>query len=101
MSSWQTFFNQLTKTSKQDIQASCDIICQCEKGKLVAINGSNFKTSTNCSMNLFCSIIQIDKHRAKTFNNRITIIPRKSGIDEEDPNDKIISLDHLLEKKEI
>ncbi len=101
MSSWQSFFNQLTKPSKQDNQASYDIICQCEKGKLIVINGSNFETSTNCSMDLFCSIIQIDKHRAKTFNNKITIIPWKSGMDEEDPHDKIISLDHLLEKKEI
>ncbi|MHA2106652.1 MAG: hypothetical protein ACW99R_02950 [Candidatus Hodarchaeales archaeon] len=99
MSSWQSFFNQLTKTSKQGTDGSLDIICQCDKGKLTIINGSDFKTSINCSMSLFCSIIQIDKYRAKTFNNKISIIPQKAVINNEVSREDVSLLDHLLEKK--
>lgn len=100
MSSWQSFFNELTRTSKQGIQATSNVICQCERGKLIAINDSNFETSINCSLGLFCSIIQIDKHRAKTYSNGFSIIPQV-GMDEDFTNNKILLLDHLLEKRSI
>ena len=97
MSSWQSFFNQLSNTAKKGENGSFDIICQCEKGNLTIVNDSDFKTSSNCSRNFFCSTIQIDKYRAKKFNNKISIISLKAGIKTE-LNCKAISvLDHILE----
>ena len=99
MSSWQSFFNQLTKTTKQGTHEVSDIICQCEKGKLAVIDRKKFKASNNCSMSLFCSMIQIDKHRAKNFNNKISIISHKAEITDNSPYEIASSLDHLLEEK--
>ncbi|MHA1976127.1 MAG: hypothetical protein ACW98F_01530 [Candidatus Hodarchaeales archaeon] len=96
MSSWQSFFNELTKTAKLNNQRNPDVICHCEKGKLTVIDESNFKTLNNCSMSLFCSIIQIDRHRAKNFNNQIAIMSR--DIKDQSPYDNRTSLNHLLNK---
>ncbi len=96
MSSWQSFFNQLTKTPKQRIEGSSDIICECDKGKLAVIDNSEFKTFMNCSMNLFCNIIQIDKYKAKTFNNGMPIFSN-TAIQEKISHKTTSPLDDLLE----
>ncbi len=99
MSSWQSFFNQLTKTSKQGNQRSINIICHCVKGKLEVTKDFELKTYNNCSMNSFCAIIQVDKYRAKTFSNKISFVPHTPIVEEENPQKTIIDLDHLFEEK--
>jgi hypothetical protein len=95
MSSWQSFFNQLTKAPKQNIEGSYDIICRCDKGKLAVIDNCEFKTYFNCSTDLFCNMIQIDKYKAKTFNNGMPITP--NTVKNEKISHKMISpLDDLL-----
>ena len=84
MSSWQSFFNQLTKPPKSGTSASSEIICKCNKGNLVAVNITELKTSGTCTLDSFCSIIQIDRFRALTNNSGAISIFAKDMYSAED-----------------
>ena len=85
MSSWQSFFNQLTRPAKEGILPSTEIICNCKQGKLVVEDITTFKASDGCNLENFCSIIQIDRYRALTKKTDLDLIIT-SNID---PNEDI------------
>ena len=97
MSSWQSFFNQLTKPPKSGTSASSEIICKCNKGNLVAVNITELKTSGTCTLDSFCSIIQIDRFRALTINSgEISIFTKDVYTAENSLKQKSNPLDGIL-----
>lgn len=97
MSSWQSFFNQLTRPQKSGTSISSELICKCEKGTLIAENLSDFKSTGSCMLGSFCSIIQIDRFRALTSNSReVSIISKEMYPDEDFCKQKTDSLDGIL-----
>ena len=74
MSSWQSFFNQLSRPPKEGILPSPEIICNCKKGKLIVENTTSFTPLGVCKLENFCSIIQVDRYRALTKKTDLDII---------------------------
>ena len=63
MSSWQSFFNQLSKTSDRTAPRTMEKkICACNKGTLIYSNQS-YISKKGCSLSAVCCAINIDKHR--------------------------------------
>jgi len=77
MSNWQSFFNELTKPTKQKIYdsfaSSHDLtICTCNKGSLsYCMKDVSYSPNGACSLTTTCCVIQIDKHKARGFQNSI------------------------------
>ncbi|MHA1225730.1 MAG: hypothetical protein ACTSR2_01275 [Candidatus Hodarchaeales archaeon] len=80
MSSWQSFFNELTKPSKTQcfsstIQSTTTEICRCNKGSLeFSKKDLDYRTIGNCSFSSACCVIQVDKHRVRGLNSSRQII---------------------------
>jgi hypothetical protein len=73
MSSWQSFFNQLSRPQRNDTHPTSEFICHCEKGDLIRNLNMEYTHTGNCSPNCFCAIIEIDKCNARRFSNSISI----------------------------
>lgn len=70
MSAWQSFFNQLSKPVRNDGNLKINQkICRCNNGALIFCGKNSYQTQGNCTLNLVCSNIQIDKHRANSLIN--------------------------------
>ena len=73
MSSWQSFFNQLSRPQLNDTHPASEFICHCEKGDLIRNLNMEYTHTGNCTPNCFCAIIEIDKCSARRFSNSISI----------------------------
>jgi hypothetical protein len=73
MSSWQSFFNQLSRPQRNNMHPTSEFICHCEKGDLIRNLNMEYIHTGKCSPNCFCAIIEIDKCNARRFNNSISI----------------------------
>jgi hypothetical protein len=93
LSSWQSFFNKLSKPANQESYSISEYVCQCDQGELAVSTDTNFVTSGECCLDLFCSLIQIDKFKAQTFVNRISISVTKEEPKKSSENN---SLEHFL-----
>ncbi len=63
MSSWQSFFNQLSKTSDRNVKdTGMNKICSCNRGMLIYSNHS-YISKEGCSLSAVCCAINIDKHK--------------------------------------
>lgn len=63
MSTWQSFFNQLSKPAKEEETLISEEICSCNTGKL-EFSGKSYTYKGNCNFHSACCAIQIDKHQA-------------------------------------
>ena len=98
MSTWQSFFNQLSKPiNNTDTLSISNKICHCDKGSLSLCN-HNFRPQGDCSLNLTCCAIQIDKHRAYTFRNNFTVSEKPEISLSENPTSRLFPLDTFLDR---
>ncbi len=73
MSSWQSFFNQLSRPQRNSVNSTSEFICHCEKGELIRNLDMEYIHIGKCSSSCFCAIIEIDKSSARRFSNSISI----------------------------
>ena len=73
MSSWQSFFNQLSRPQRNDSHSTSEFICRCEKGELIRNSELEYIHSGKCYSDCFCAIIEMDKRNARKFSNEISI----------------------------
>ncbi|MFX1285197.1 MAG: hypothetical protein ACFFB5_16195 [Promethearchaeota archaeon] len=98
MSIWQSFFNQLSKPiNRNDTLSISSNICNCEEGSL-AFYKNNYHPQGDCSLSLVCCAIQIDKHRAYTFNNNYTVSKKPEIPLSEKSSSKLFPLDTFLDR---
>lgn len=98
MSIWQSFFNQLAKpVNINDSTSISNELCRCDEGSL-SFNGDNYHPQGDCSLNLVCCAIQIDKHRVHVFNNRLMISEKKETSLSRKNDSNLFSLDTLLDR---
>jgi hypothetical protein len=97
MSSWQSFFNQLTRPAKEGMLSSTEIICICKKGKLIIEETTTFKASGACELENFCSIIQMDRYRAITKKTDLdSIVTNDMYSSKNNYKQKSLSFDEIL-----
>jgi hypothetical protein len=97
MSSWQSFFNQLSKPVNNEIVGISEKICQCNTGSLV-FSGKNYINKGNCSLNSACSAIQIDKHKARMQLGCISNSTRSEGAVIEHRANRVYNLESFLKR---
>ena len=73
MSSWQSFFNELSRPQRNNVHYTSELICRCEKGELIRNLELEYIHAGECSSDCFCAIIEIDKRSARKFSNTISI----------------------------
>ena len=74
MSSWQSFFNQLSRPQRTNSHSTSELICQCQKGNLIRNVEMEFIHTGDCAASCFCAIIEMDKRNARKFSNSISIL---------------------------
>ena len=98
MSTWQSFFNQLSKPVNINNSTSIlNKVCHCDEGSL-SFDGDLYHPQGDCSLSLVCCSIQIDKHRARIFNNRLTIQEKPETSLSRKNDSNIFSLDTILDR---
>ncbi|MFX0123771.1 MAG: hypothetical protein ACFFAE_09045 [Candidatus Hodarchaeota archaeon] len=98
MSTWQSFFNQLSKPVNIDNTRSIsNKLCHCDEGSL-SFNGNDYHPQGDCSLSFVCCAIQIDKHRIYTFNNHLTISEKRETSLSGKNDSNIFSLDTILDR---
>ena len=99
MSSWQSFFNQLSRPQRTDPHSVSEPICHCEKGSLIRTSEMKYIHNNECSSNCFCAIIEIDKRNARKYENSISISQIETINCNKDIKTGINSLEQLLNSK--
>ena len=100
MSSWQSFFNQLSRPQRNDLHPTSEFICHCEKGDLIRNLKMEYIHTGKCSPNCFCAIIEIDKCSARRFSNSISISQKDTlGCDKNIESNKS-ALEQILDNQE-
>lgn len=99
MSTWQSFFNQLSKpVDKNDTLTISNKICHCDEGSL-SFNGKNYyHPNGDCSLSSVCCAIQIDKHRVYTLGNNFTPLEKPETTLSEESSSKLFPLDSFLDR---
>ena len=97
MSSWQSFFNQLSKPVNKAIISSSEIICNCNTGCL-EFSDKSYIHKGNCTLSSACSAIQIDKHRARINSVFLSNIKQSKEVISERDISPIVSLETFLKK---
>ena len=98
MSTWQSFFNQLSKpVNINNSTTVLNNLCHCDEGSL-SFNNGNYHPQGKCSLSLVCCAIQIDKHRVRTFSNQITIPNNIETSLTEKNNSSLFPLDTILDQ---
>ncbi len=97
MSSWQSFFNQLSKPENNEILAVSEKICQCNVGSL-EFSGKLYLHNGNCTLKSACCAIQIDKHKAKRQSVCITNSTKSEGHLIENHTNRFYSLESFLKR---
>ncbi|UCG03542.1 MAG: hypothetical protein JSW11_06020 [Candidatus Heimdallarchaeota archaeon] len=98
MTTWQSFFNQLSKpVNINDSTSILNKLCHCDEGSL-SFNGDDYHHQGKCSLNLVCCAIQIDKHRVYAFNNGLTISERVETALSGKNDSNLFSLDTILDR---
>ena len=98
MSSWQSFFNQLSRPQRTPLRSASESICHCEEGSLIRNAEMTYIHSGICSSNCFCAIIEIDKRNARNFSNDISILQTESIRSDKKLETGISSLEQFLNK---
>ncbi|MHA1236696.1 MAG: hypothetical protein ACTSQ9_03425 [Candidatus Hodarchaeales archaeon] len=99
MSSWQSFFNQLSRPQRTDPRSASESICHCEKGSLIRNAEMKYIHNGICSSNCFCAIIEIDKRSARKFSDNISILQTESISSDKNIETGISSLEQFLNNK--
>jgi len=97
MSSWQSFFNQLSKPVNKEIILSSDKICSCNTGCL-EFSSKSYISKGNCNLSSACCAIQIDKHRARIEGVYSTTIKHSEKLLSERESTPIVSLEAFLKR---
>lgn len=99
MSTWQSFFNQLSKPINNDDSSTIsNKICHCNRGTLVLFGNNSYHPQGECSLSSVCCSIQIDKHRAFNFNNRDSILKKPKISSSEKSSSSLFPLDAFLNR---
>ena len=99
MSTWQSFFNQLSKPiNNNDTLSFSNKICHCDEGTLVFCGNNSYRPQGDCSLSSVCCAIQIDKHRAYAFSNNFTVSEKSEISLPEKTNSGLFSLDTFLDR---
>jgi hypothetical protein len=93
MSSWQSFFNQLSKPVNKEIISTSEKICSCNTGCL-EFSSLSYLNKGHCNLNSACCAIQIDKHKARTINISLSNLNQSKEVVSE-------SLSNLNQSKEV
>ena len=96
MSSWQSFFNQLSHPQKTNSNSMKELICSCEKGSLSQTLDMKYLYSGSCSSKCFCAIIEQDRRDARTFYQSISLSQTKQITRDKDTITENNSLERLL-----
>ena len=99
MSSWQSFFNQLSRPHQNDSNSTSEIICQCSKGNLMKNVKMEFIYTGECDSSCFCAIIEIDKQNARKFSNSISITQTEAINTDKNELTHLDLLDQFINKK--
>ncbi|MFX0084796.1 MAG: hypothetical protein ACFFAU_03905 [Candidatus Hodarchaeota archaeon] len=97
MSTWQSFFNQLSKPVNNEIFAISEKICQCNTGSL-EFSGKSYLHNGNCTLKSACCAIQIDKHKAKRQIGFKTNSTKSDGPLIENHANRFYSLESFLKR---
>lgn len=99
MSTWQSFFNQLSKPVNNNGNLTIsNKICHCNEGTLVFCGKNSYHPQGDCSLNSICCAIQIDKHRAYSFSNNITVSEKPEISVSEETSSRLFSFDRFLDR---
>jgi hypothetical protein len=99
MSSWQSFFNQLSRPQRSGPNSTSESICHCEKGNLIKNADMKYIYSGKCSSTCFCAIIEIDKRDARKFSTSISIMQVEAINTDKNIKSGINSLEQFLSSK--
>lgn len=98
MSTWQSFFNQLSKpVNISNTTSISNKLCYCDEGSL-SFKGDDYHPQGECSLSLVCCAIQIDKHRVYTFINHLTISEKPKAPLSGEKDSNLFSLDTILDR---
>jgi hypothetical protein len=100
MSSWQSFFNQLSRPERKDKHSTSEFICQCEKGELIRNLNMEYTHTGKCSPNCFCAIIEIDKCSARRFNDSISISQTDTIYCDKNSETKKSAIEQILDSQD-
>ena len=96
MSSWQSFFNQLSRPQKTSSNTMKELICSCEKGSLSQTLDMKYSYYGSCSPKCFCAIIEQDRRDARRFYQNISLSQTKQAPSDKDTLTESNSLERLL-----
>ena len=97
MSSWQSFFNQLSHPQKHSSLSLTETICNCKGGNLTQTADMNYQYSGICSSKCFCAIIEQDRREARKFDQSISITQADKDFNPEGVKTGKNALQHLFD----
>lgn len=97
MSTWQSFFNQLSKPAKEEETPISKEICSCNTGKL-QFSGESYTYKGNCNLHSACCAIQIDKHQALKNCGYVLNSCKTQGSLTEDQSNCVFPLEAFLKR---
>ena len=97
MSSWQSFFNQLSKPVNKAVISSSETICRCNTGYL-EFSEKSYIHKGNCNLSSACCAIQIDKHRARSNSVFLSNVEKSTKVTSKRELSPIVSLETFLKR---
>jgi hypothetical protein len=97
MSSWQSFFNQLSKPVNKEIITPSEKICSCNTGCL-EFSSKSYLYKGNCNLSSACCAIQIDKHKARPISVSLSNLNLSKEVVSDRETTPIVSLEVFLKR---
>ena len=98
MSSWQSFFNQLSRPQKNPSLSMMETICNCEGGTLTQSPDLSYQYSGVCSPKCFCAVIEQDRRDARKYTQSISLTQTNKEFNSEDEKNEKNSLERLFDQ---